>query len=370
MNKYTVEFFDWGKPAGDLADAIMFRVHANGITFPVAASISATVAAEFHNQYSNEDITIRKALLLFALPRLRTMLDDFEPPLKTTDEILLKVTVLSDNLQELLNCVKVKDCSFQKRARTGLICDVSTPPDNRTSESICLGCNLPDDRLRCSRISHPSVQAGPTIGRFFRTVTDALCSIKSTTFDPALCLPGGHECWRLIVDQSPKIEAISADIGERAIDELSHLNLAFYKTFGRSLWKSDEPRSSANVVLSCSSQEEFVSGVACIVDILNKFDIGEKVLGSDGKQVTGSLQALQLFLQQKTSLPNEHPIQMLRQIVEIRNSFPIHSGNKQFINACTELGIEFPIRDWARAWNIIRYQFSRSLRLVRQGLKT
>lgn len=162
----------------------------------------------------------------------------------------------------------------------------------------------------------------------------------------------------------PAIGEIPADVGERAVDELSFLNLSFKVTFGRHLLLFTEPRTIAAFLLGCETAEDYTTRVASVADVLNKIDVGE-VMAFEGKRVEGSLNALQAILKREGLLLDEAPLRVLRRIVDIRNSFPIHSGNQKFLTASSELGITYPPESWETAWNQVRYHLWISLKALR-----
>ena len=157
------------------------------------------------------------------------------------------------------------------------------------------------------------------------------------------------------------------DIAERVIDELQYLNLAFRQAFGRSLVRLNDLRLVSQLLSACHTQEDFTTKVACLTDILNNLDLSNfaKEIGSD---VKGSLNRFQTFLKARNVPLDDHTIETLKHIVSIRNSFPIHSGNTQFLVACQALQVDYPPTAWEDAWGIVLQNAWRSLRTIRTVL--
>lgn len=376
MNNYAVTFGEWREApfTGDIADFAVFYVIAGPIRFPMRIVMTDTLGAmmDYHKGGDSVRSKARSAMIHIALPRFLSKLNIMEPPSSSTDSFLLTESFGSEEMPVLKQAILSRHCAFQGKTARGLICDAASDSDalgGKTSDALCLACNLPDDRVRCTILQHPSITGVQTTGGKRRVVNGAFCGIKTGNFDPAQCRPGGNECWRMIVDHSPVFGDIPADIGERAIDELTFLNLAFKAAFGRTLLRINDPRTVAGILLRCVSAEEFTTRVASVADALNNFDPGE-VLDAKGKAMQGPLNRLKGLLEREKCLLDDGPIQVLRRVVDIRNSFPIHSGNEKFIIACRELGLEYPPVDWEKAWNRIRYHFWASLRALRQMIPT
>lgn len=372
MNTYELTFSEWrpGPYTGDFSEFGVLRVQVGPISFPVRIVMSSTLGGMlgYHEGDSNLRAQTREAMLHVAIPHLRAKLDAMDCPIETTDTIILSEDFGSEQAAILRGALTVKRCEFQVKTKRGLLCDAESNSDTlngKTSEAVCLACNLPDDRVRCSNLQHPSITGTLSTGGKRRLVTNAFCGIKTGNFDAGRCRPGGHDCWRLNVERSEPIGDIPADVGERVVDELTFLNLAFKDAFGRPILRLNDPRTVASLLLPCETESDFTVRVAALADALSNLDVGE-VLDEAGKPLQGSLNRLREHFKREDILLDEAPVRVLRSLVELRNSFPIHSGRDKFIASCRELGVPYPIGDWGGAWDRVRYHFWHSLRGLRQ----
>lgn len=375
MQKYKLEFDGWDEhPSNpDIKEFAIFRVSTGPIIFPVIIEMvrtlhtMLTVLTERGKRLSQPEL--RQAMLALALPKLKAKLNHLDAPTTTTGKILLKETFASEHV-DLFTRETRTQCQFQERIAVGLICRAATQKDEfqgKTTLAICASCDLPIDALRCTNLQHPEVIGTTSATGAGRQVVSAFCDAKTTLFGWRSCIPGGNGCWRQEVDNSEKSVEIMEDIAERTIDELQYLNLGFRHAFGHALLRINDLRSVAEILTPCHTQEEFTTKVACLADLFNNLDLSN--FDQEIKtEIKGTLNRLGEFLRVRQVPLDERPIKILKYIVSIRNSFPIHSGNIDFLAACRELQVEYPPTAWEEAWGTVLHNAWRSLRRLRMAL--
>lgn len=374
MENYVVTFSGWREPSGDIYEFGTFRVAAGRISFPTRFMMTGTLYAVIrsHTNPPPPREFIRQRMLAVGLPRLRAKLDDMELPEASTDTFLLTESFGSEATEVFLTPKGERRCTFQEKKPRGLFCAAASDDDNlggKTTRALCLQCDLPDDLIRCTNLQHPVVIGAHSYDIAGRRVSSAFCDIQTVVFDHRKCVPGGHDCWRQEVQQSDLPEEIPGDIAERVVDEIQFLSLSFWQAFGHGLLRISDPRSVVQLTLPCKGQEGFTANIACLADILNSFDLAwcDQEIGSDRK---GSLLRLAKFLKGRSALVDERPIEQLRQVVAIRNSFPIHSDNTKFLVACEALHLSYPFESWAGAWRLILFRAWSALRVLRTSVKS
>jgi hypothetical protein len=372
MEKYKLTFEGWdgGSSNFDIKEVAIFRVSTGPIIFPVSIQMVRTLFSMLTTGTPGlSQPELRKAMLVLALPRLRARLNHFDAPTGSGGKILITETFTSDHADLFSREIPVK-CQFQERTVVGLICRAAAPNDKlngKTTSAICAACDLPREVLRCTKLQHPEVIGIESSSVVHRLVASAFCDLRTTSPVHRECIPGGNSCWQQEIDNSEKIGEIAEDIAERVVDELQYLTLGFRQAFGHALVRINDPRSVSQILTPCRTQEEFTTKVACLADLFNNLDLSnfDKEIKDD---VKGPLNRLEFFLRGRQIPLDERPIRTLKFIVSIRNSFPIHSGNTEFLAACQELQVEYPPTAWEEAWAVVLHKTWRSLRTLRVAL--
>jgi hypothetical protein len=145
----------------------------------------------------------------------------------------------------------VKECSYQRPdgSRRDLFCVAGVDQDKLakckaavpTTRHLCRACQLPDGRIACIHLHHPSVFFTKGVPEF----KQAACDLGSDAVaEPALCAPGGHACWEGEVE-SPEPQEIPAS--SLALHEaFDFLNASWKEAFGSSLSRCEGRPGSAS----------------------------------------------------------------------------------------------------------------------------
>jgi hypothetical protein len=278
-----------------------------------------------------------------------------------------------------------KTCEYQVRPGRDLFCAAAAPSDEmfvgtrglqklaRTSRPICNQCNMPDTDFVCSHLSHPQVRG---VEFSSRAMFWALCENgRSEITLPWRCYPGGNPCWQRIVEPLPE-PAPAAPFSPRELAvALDFLGAVWKQAFSHPLVRLRSVEKTAALSLPCATQDEFKSRLGDLNELFKLMEIPEHVLppaqrGQIDPQQTfrRMLACLQEKIQDTAERENVAPaMDDLRAINEVRNKLT-HDGS-ELAEALHRLGIEYPIRDYAQAWNQVRSKAAAALTTIRSALE-
>ena len=184
-----------------------------GRVFVVVTGSAATIAK---HRISGDDEALNMLILTYGVDRLTKLLSQpngaanlFGP--NETQE--WKIT--GDDVDELLSVAGPKACDYQITEQRDLYCAAASKDDKTrvgsagihmvapTSQAICGNCALPDGRVLCSHLSHPSVAVLQALGApTSRFLGSALCAQGEAGISvPQECRAGGHDCWRRVIEE-------------------------------------------------------------------------------------------------------------------------------------------------------------------------
>lgn len=149
---------------------------------------------------------------------------------------------------------------------------------------------------------------------------------------------------------------------ERIIVARDNLNALLYELHDGKIFLVHEERGLLQLFKHCRTEEDFrfrVIALAGLAGTLNE-QLLRKVTGS-GRD--GSINLLQDFLVHAAPHANHSgEIQVLRDLVSVRNMFPAHRDNAgQAMAACNRLGLGYPIVDYGGAWTSLLGQYAGAL---------
>ena len=288
----------------------------------------------------------------------------------------------------LRRMVSEKTCEYQVRPGRDLFCTAAPDHDRmlvgtqglqrlaRTSRPICNQCSMPDTDFVCSQLSHPQVSGLPgTLPR--RAVIWALCEDgRSEISDPSRCHPGGHPCWKRIVEPVPE-PAAAVPFSPRDLPiALDFLNAIWKQAFGASLLRLRSVEKTAALSLPCATQDEFKSRLGDLNELFKLMEIPERILPPaqqgqiDPQQTFRRMMAcLQEKIQDTAERENvSAAMDDLWAINEVRNK--LTHGGSELAEALHRLGIEYPITDYAQAWDQVRSEAAAALTTIRSALES
>jgi hypothetical protein len=339
------------------------------------------VAVTHHVQLLAEDKGLTNADLLGVM--LEAGLDDLERGLAAgiyppDGADRLEVMFTSDSDDRLWAYEdREKHCRWQTRTEIGWSCE-ATPDldhDRRTTAVLCAGCVMPDERVICPHLVHPSIHLVRSEEGVYSRVPYAapFCQIGN---DPGVgkeCYLGGKDCAVRIVETRRSLDPPD-DVARRAADEIDYFALVYRDRYeGSRVWSIPQARTISEFFGTCEDAEDFQRRVAALADLLSRLSPYHQLEEEKRKDATGNQVGPLIALERV--MERDHPeavaaVRLLRRIPDARNSFPIHTRNEKLLDAMRDLGVDFPAVDWNLAWLQVLTAFWSSVRDIRVALQT
>ena len=242
-------------------------------------------------------------------------------------------------------------------------------------------CSLPDTRLLCSNFSHVAVQMANAFPPH-PVVVGRVCDAGHTdeVEEEEKCVPGGHACWRRILDLVPSAtnEQLPPLALNEALDFLSWIWRARFPLPAQGLIILMTSTNAAEIAQSCSNLVEFRSRMNALVDVLDSLKIDVTLIDQSTKDAdptaptTPTLKRMHGAL--KRALPPEameraHAgMAVLQNIVTLRNGLIHSDAAKKVPTRAQMLGIEWPPSEWPRTWGLVRDRATTAVREIRQAI--
>lgn len=154
-------------------------------------------------------------------------------------------------------------------------------------------------------------------------------------------------------DKNPVQAAEPSGTAARIIDLRDNVNAIFHERYGEDLLSLPQERALLELFRPCRSQEEFgyrVAALAGLAGAINGSALKQQIReeSSDMRPI----QALRAYLTQKsTAIPPIDICDPLSYLNRLRQMYPIHTDDAGgVIEAHRFFGLDYPIRDWPRAW--------------------
>ena len=274
-----------------------------------------------------------------------------------------------------------KECVWQKRGTREWTClaHVGAEGTDVTTPSMCGGCRVPDARVVCAHLMKPGIglkSAGAVaVARAMELAPGCMAGQKPE--DGTGCHLGGKPCWERVLEThiSSPLEP-PPDLPRSVADELDFLRLVARDRLKiKDAVPVPQARTISELFGHCDSAEDLQRRVAALGDLLNHLDFIDALDAADQKDDQGeklkSLGALAKLLEVKSGMAGSGgPVSVLRSIVRVRNTFPIHTQIGSTRESFRELGIDYPPTDWQSAWTTILVELWSSIRRVREALQT
>lgn len=280
-----------------------------------------------------------------------------------------------------------KTCEYQVPAGRELFCSAASLNDKAvvgavgrrriapTSRPICKKCNLPDTDYLCSNFTHPLVMGSGAIGGTQRQLVGAYCEIgRSEIGTPSLCQAGGHSCWVRIVEPATE-PAPSVPYSPRELPTaLDFLNAVWEWAFGRPLLRLRSVEKTAALSLACATHDEFRARLEDLNELFKLIDIPDDLLDGSGRQIDKQQSFNRMTACLETRIKEEGERERisdafadLRAMNTVRNK--LAHGGAELAEGLSRLRIEYPIRDYAKAWDTVRAKTAEALTTIRSALQ-
>jgi len=268
-----------------------------------------------------------------------------------------------------------KECRFQERGAAGPMCTAAGPADRvrgRTTQALCEQCGLPSTDTLCDKLVNVRTAGFGTdqLELGDRRLVGVQCDIGKERLaeprrDAKLCVPGGRICWvQTYEPPEPELPivpgAVQFSIGE-AIDQV---NVAFGKRYGRKLIQIEHARSIEDLMGDCPSDEALQHKLMVLASLMENMPLGGLLTEQEAEGSQGTIDLLErLVARDFATLPQQY-VRNLRNVNKLAAGYPRHVKVKNMERAHAELGLPYPVADYAKAWAIVRETFIQTLRQV------
>jgi len=156
-------------------------------------------------------------------------------------------------------------------------------------------------------------------------------------------------------------------IVSKIIEKIDSINLLMKKNYNVKLFEIQEQKIWNNLFEPCQDKKDFVLHITALSSLIDWINIKglKDFLKIESKN--GSINYLEMFLQEKYSNYDINIIQRLRRIFKIRKMF-VHKVTQESIKAIRELNEEYPNTNYKRLWDKILLDFYTSLRQLEEIL--
>jgi hypothetical protein len=232
---YLITYDGYGHQTGrrETTRAVRFRVERGGAIFYFDCAMSRNALVGFR-EFTGEQL---EALLASA------GLDELERRLRAgvlpPEERDYDDVIFTEDQYEHLKAIAEweKRCLWQKRLTRGWVCSATEAGgDERTTATLCAGCEIPDERVICDQLVHPEVKALKPLADMRRVAVRAMCNIGNDAGDGARCRPGGLACWQRHLGIGPAPPDPPAGVARLAVDEIDYFELVYRDRYGSKVW--------------------------------------------------------------------------------------------------------------------------------------
>ena len=315
------------------------------------------------------------------------------------DEIpkgIIPIPVTLADVPMIVSLYRDKTCEYQVSRGRELFCGAADPRSDQTvafnegpialaptTKPLCRGCDLPNTDVVCSHLAHPGVYAilpwpNATVTTR-RKLGSGYCGLENNLNGLGeKCRPGGNECWVREIQVEASTPAVPYSPRELPT-ALEFLNTVWPRYFNEPLFKTAKFEKPASLSLPCGTRDEFLARLGDLNELLRAMDIPDEHLPNENraggkKEIPKSekLNRMSACLLNKLELDQSEPVRMaidiLRALNVVRNK--LTHGGVELINALRQLGIEYPIVDYSKAWDRVRGRAAEALTTVRECLDT
>ena len=273
-----------------------------------------------------------------------------------------------------------KRCVYQLREDRDLLCSAASQNDYTkleqrglrilapTTPGLCASCGMPEADLLCSHLMRPEVEAVQgREGVAERTLSAAMCALdRAEISSPNACRPGGNPCWeRLVEEESARLH--------RAVGPLSiplavdHLDLAWRAWHGpkHRLFQHRSAEHLAGLTQPCTTRAELGQRLNELDSVLKSMTVPDHPAKPVDK-TAGPLLRLEAYVEAEMQAGGLDPAELgrlsaaisrLRRVNDARVALE-HPGAARVTptEAFRELGLSWPLDDWAAAWDAVRHE--------------
>jgi hypothetical protein len=342
-------------------------------------------AGELLNELGGESDQTRRrleqAMIAFAMERIEGWIAEGEAP--TERELELRTVKITEEDLDRFRALLARDkgCEYQHREGRDLYCTAALRKGDpatigtiglrgvaRTSPIGCMQCDMPDEKVLCSHLSHPSVAQDSTSQ--VRFVQSAYCAVAAGTAGPE-CRPDGNKCWTRLVS-APKWKSTPLASPLELTEALDFLDAVWRNAFGARLLRPGPITSSARLAQSCETRADFEANMSALADLMKRMAIADSLL-PEGSEIPADHTfdrlgaVLDSRLGQEAAESARREIDVLKAVNGVRVALQ-HGKSDLLSKALTTLGLSLS-PDWKETWDAVRARVSQAVTVIRAELQ-
>lgn len=353
-----------------------FLVEDAAVSFRVRYTVHMRRVWTLKNQIEGEQTDAQALIIDWASGELERQLASGELP-GENESGLIEVSVEDDAIERAARLHSRKRCEYQAWRGRDLWCTAglvvtpagSVPKDFPISPRDCRECSVPRSESICSRLMHLRVTlafGSPAMGP-----GSAACADDSAALDVARvdrCAPGRNKCWvrEVEVESAGRVEVVPPLVLLQALDYLS-LAWKVASGTGEKLVTPGDLEVAGTLTLPCTNRDEFSGHAVALKHLIDTFKVGVRPDGATNEEWNGTLNQLEtvLIARARSMLPPDDvepavarikkAIRPFRAAARLRNAVG-HPNNENLAKAMRDLDVPFPVLDWGRAWDVVRYR--------------
>jgi len=368
-------FFDVFAPSGEK----LFRaaISRDDVQFP-------SRIADLNQQFGAD--AVNPALRRWAVRRIEQVLRDGTAATGGT----LELTPGPQELDLIARLAGEKSCRHQKTEDGEIFCSAAAKDDPFvrgqsgarwlavTTRPVCSACDLPDTDALCSHFMHPTIKGSATVTGYKRKIADKHCNLarEEISKNPSGCHPGGHSCWRRLVDLAVGRTSTSSSPAELP-EALDFLNAIWMQAFaGKRLVIIKSAANAVGLVGQCSNLEEFSSRLSEVSDLFKLMNVDDGLLSPVAKPIDKSATFDRILAALNHSLPGHDKaaaaaaIKTLRAINKARWARQHSAATADLPDALAQLGISYPVEDYKLAWDVVRSRAGDAVKTLRKAIES
>lgn len=150
---------------------------------------------------------------------------------------------------------------------------------------------------------------------------------------------------------------------------LDYLDAIWQGRFHQPLVQLESAESAAKLALPVTNVDEFDGALSALADVLGHLRVPDRPTGEDQHPITRLGQFLPPKLKQANPERIAEALNNLNRIKTVRHGVQHAKARPKGADALAELGIGFPVSDWAWAWEMIKFHAVNALDAIREEIQ-
>ena len=153
------------------------------------------------------------------------------------------------------------------------------------------------------------------------------------------------------------------------VASIDYFNVVWQLHFGEPIVRLFNAERTARLAFPINSSAEFAEQLSSLSELVKNLRVNSKP--QTGKTPLARLRTLNAEVTDDGALSRiSDAVEVLEKVVQVRNSLFQHSGTEhKGVRALNELGIRYPVPDWAGAWIILQTEIIGALSVLREEVQ-